>query len=195
MVKLTLRAELDDDAAGLVGRHDEAAAGVGRDIDAVCRDDARGRGDLRPRTGHAGAARRRGCVAPRPLGVARGASPDEIKRAFRKLAQKYHPDVNKSPQAEGKFKQLNEAYEVLKDSETRKLYDELGENWQGGQDFRPPPGGDDDRQVGPGVVGLPAGPAAQATTSTTGGLDGARATCFPPTAEEDPAPGEHPKRR
>jgi curved DNA-binding protein len=73
------------------------------------------------------------------MGVARGASQDEIKRAYRKLARKYHPDVSKEKDAEAKFKELQEAYEVLKDPEKRAAYDQLGANWRQGQDFRPPP--------------------------------------------------------
>ena len=74
------------------------------------------------------------------LSVERRASPDEVQRAFRKLARKYHPDLNKEPDAEEKFKDIGEAYEVLKDPEKRKQYDALGMNWKSGQDFRPPPG-------------------------------------------------------
>jgi curved DNA-binding protein len=74
------------------------------------------------------------------LGVRRNATDTEIKKAYRKLAQKYHPDVNKDPSAETRFKQINEAYEVLGDSEKRKRYDQLGPGWKTGQDFTPPPG-------------------------------------------------------
>ena len=73
------------------------------------------------------------------MGVDRDASQDEIKRAYRKLARKFHPDVSKEPDAEARFKELGEAYEVLKDPERRAAYDGLGTKWQAGQDFRPPP--------------------------------------------------------
>jgi len=75
------------------------------------------------------------------LGVPRDATEEQIKAAFRRLARKYHPDINKGDKdAESKFKDINEAYEVLRDKEKRRLYDQLGPNWQNGQDFRPPPG-------------------------------------------------------
>jgi curved DNA-binding protein len=74
------------------------------------------------------------------LGVNRDASADEIKKAYRRLARRYHPDVSEEPDAEAQFKRISEAYEVLKDPEKRKLYDQLGENWQAGQDYSPPPG-------------------------------------------------------
>ncbi len=73
------------------------------------------------------------------MGVLRDATQDEIKRAYRKLARKYHPDVSKESDAEVRFKELGEAYEVLKDAEKRAAYDQLGANWKQGQEFRPPP--------------------------------------------------------
>jgi len=74
------------------------------------------------------------------LGVKRGATDAEIKSAYRKLARKFHPDVNKTKEAESKFKDINEAYEVLGDKQKRQRYDSLGSNWQGGQSYTPPPG-------------------------------------------------------
>ena len=69
------------------------------------------------------------------LGVARDADSSDIKKAYRKLARKYHPDVNKDADAEEKFKQVNEAYEVLKDSDKRRAYDRFGADWKHGQQF------------------------------------------------------------
>ncbi|HEX6259659.1 MAG TPA: DnaJ domain-containing protein, partial [Woeseiaceae bacterium] len=73
------------------------------------------------------------------LGVERDASKDDIKRAYRRLARKYHPDVSKESDAEVRFKEMKEAYEVLKDPEKRSAYDQFGSNWKAGQDFQPPP--------------------------------------------------------
>src|ERR1700722_6827005 len=96
------------------------------------------------------------------LGVPRPASHDDIRKAFRKLARQYHPDVAKDKKrAEEKFKEINEAYEVLSDPEKRKKYDELGANWKSGAEFRPPPGWDGfgrqqpggRRGAGPGAEG------------------------------------------
>ncbi|HEY5646951.1 MAG TPA: DnaJ C-terminal domain-containing protein [Pseudomonadales bacterium] len=76
------------------------------------------------------------------LGLDRKANADDIKRAYRRLARKYHPDVSQEPDAEARFKEMKEAYEVLKDPEKRAAYDQFGENWEAGQDFQPPPGWD-----------------------------------------------------
>jgi curved DNA-binding protein len=73
------------------------------------------------------------------LGVTREATAAEIKTAYRKLARKYHPDVSQEASSEEKFKEIGEAYEVLKDTEKRAAYDQLGTHWQQGQEFRPPP--------------------------------------------------------
>ena len=76
------------------------------------------------------------------IGLKRDASQDEIKRAYRKLARKYHPDVSKEKDAEARFKEVGEAYEVLKDPEKRAAYDHLGANFKAGQEFHPPPNWD-----------------------------------------------------
>jgi curved DNA-binding protein len=73
------------------------------------------------------------------LGVKRGADADEVKRAYRKLARKFHPDVSKEKNAEEKFKEVQEAYEVLRDADKRSAYDQLGRDFRNGQQFRPPP--------------------------------------------------------
>src|SRR5258708_17432975 len=68
------------------------------------------------------------------LGVDRSASEEDIRRAYRQLARRYHPDVNKEPGAEDRFKEISEAYEVLRDSEKRERYDRLGPDWKAGDD-------------------------------------------------------------
>ena len=73
------------------------------------------------------------------LGVAKDATADDVKKSFRKLARKYHPDVSKEPDAEARMKEVNEAYTVLSDPEKRAAYDQLGQAYRPGQDFRPPP--------------------------------------------------------
>jgi curved DNA-binding protein len=75
----------------------------------------------------------------RILGLARNASPDDVKRAYRKLARKFHPDVSKEKDAEERFKEINEAYQTLSDPEKRAAYDQLGAH-RPGEEFRPPPG-------------------------------------------------------
>lgn len=87
------------------------------------------------------------------MGLSRTATQDEIKRAYRKLARKYHPDVSKERDAEAKFKELGEAYEVLKDPQKRAAYDKLGSNWKAGEDFRPPPNWDEGFEFRGGFAG------------------------------------------
>lgn len=76
------------------------------------------------------------------LSLERDATPDQIKQAYRKLARKYHPDVSKEADAEKRFKEIGEAYAVLKDPEKKAAYDQMGSNWSGGQGFSPPPNWD-----------------------------------------------------
>ncbi len=83
------------------------------------------------------------------MGVVKTASQDEIKKSYRKLARKFHPDVSKEKNAETRFKEINEAYEVLRDKEKRAAYDQLGSNWKAGQsDFTPPPNWQDQYHQG-----------------------------------------------
>ena len=90
------------------------------------------------------------------LGVDRNIEQADLKKAYRKLARKYHPDVSKEANAEERFKEVNEAYEVLGDKEKRSQFDTLGADWQNGQNFNPPPGwegGFDHNQFGGGMGG------------------------------------------
>jgi curved DNA-binding protein len=82
------------------------------------------------------------------LGVQRGTPAEDIKRAYRKAARKYHPDVSKERNAEERFKEVQEAYEVLRDPDKRAAYDQLGRDYRNGQQFRPPP--DWAQRFGPG---------------------------------------------
>lgn len=87
------------------------------------------------------------------LGVARDSSPEDVKKAYRKLAQKYHPDVTKDPRGEERFKEIAEAYQTLKDPEKRAAYDQLGKGYASGQEFRPPPGWEERFHAGGGAPG------------------------------------------
>src|ERR1035437_4634713 len=87
------------------------------------------------------------------MGVARDATPEQIKHAYRQLARKHHPDVNKAKDAEVRFKELGEAYAVLKDPEKRAAYDQMGSQWKTGQDFQPPPGWDAGFEFSGGAFG------------------------------------------
>lgn len=112
------------------------------------------------------------------LEVSRDASQDEIKKQYRRLARKYHPDVSKEANAEQKFKEVAEAYEVLKDAEKRSSYDQLGANWKAGQEFRPPPGweqafGGGGAHFGGGMGGGPGGYSDFFESVFGGGMGGA----------------------
>lgn len=103
------------------------------------------------------------------MGVERSATQDEIKRAYRKLARKYHPDVSKHTDAEQRFKEVGEAYEVLKDPEKRTAYDQLGSNWKAGQDFNAPPDWDAGFEFGGGGYTGAGGPQFHGFTETDAG--------------------------
>ncbi|MGZ5155274.1 MAG: DnaJ C-terminal domain-containing protein [Caldimonas sp.] len=92
------------------------------------------------------------------LGLPRTATQDDIKKAYRKLARKYHPDVSKLADAEARFKEINEANEVLKDPEKRAAYDQMGSNWKAGQEFQPPPNWDAGFEFRGGEGGFGGGP-------------------------------------
>jgi len=101
------------------------------------------------------------------LGVERAATADQIKTAYRRMARKYHPDVSKEKDAEARFKEVQEAYEVLRDPEKRAAYDQLGAEWKSGQQFHPPP----DWGSGFEFSGRPAG-AASGRRTRSGAGDG-----------------------
>jgi curved DNA-binding protein len=109
------------------------------------------------------------------LGVKRAATADEIKTAYRRLARKYHPDVSKEKNAEEHFKEVQEAYEVLRDPQKRAAYDQLGAEWKSGQQFRPPPdwgGGFEFDGAAPGArAGRGAGRARSQGGAQEGGFD------------------------
>jgi len=87
------------------------------------------------------------------LGVERDASPDDIKRAYKRLARKFHPDVSTERDAEARFKEVGEAYDVLRDKDKRATYDNLGNRWHAGDEFSPPPGWDFTSSRGGGFSG------------------------------------------
>src|ERR1700741_5018588 len=87
------------------------------------------------------------------LGLQRTATAEQVKTTYRRLARKYHPDVSKEPNAEESFKDVQEAYEVLKDPEKRAAYDQLGSEWKSGQQFRPPPDWGSGFEFGGGTPG------------------------------------------
>jgi curved DNA-binding protein len=89
------------------------------------------------------------------LGLQRDATADEVKKAYRKLARKHHPDLNKAPQAEARMKEINEAYAVLSDPGKRAAYDALGRDHRPGEEFRPPPGWDANFEFSGGGFGEP----------------------------------------
>jgi curved DNA-binding protein len=108
------------------------------------------------------------------LGVQRTAAADQVKTAYRRLARKYHPDVSKEPNAEERFKEVQEAYEVLKDPEKRAAYDQLGSEWKSGQQFRPPPDWGSGFEFGGGAAPPPGARARRARAgSGMGGDEGA----------------------
>jgi len=117
------------------------------------------------------------------LGLSRQATDDQIRNAYRKLARKHHPDVNPgNKEAEEKFKEINEAYSVLSDPQKRKQYDELGQNWKAGTDFKPPPDWGRDVRVEFGDLGGGLGDFSEFFESVFGGARrgaGTRGAGFP----------------
>ena len=109
------------------------------------------------------------------LGVPRDASNEDIRKAYRKLAREHHPDVNKDPGADDRFKEISEAYEVLRDPDKRKRYDQLGANWKAGQDVSGAPGWEEVFSRGRQRGGAGAGAGGAAGGGASGGFgDGVR---------------------
>ncbi|GJL72250.1 MAG: curved DNA-binding protein [Nitrosomonas sp.] len=120
------------------------------------------------------------------LGVSRDASAEEIKKAFRRLARKYHPDVSKVADAEQKMKEVNEAYTVLSDPEKRAAYDQLGHGYQAGREFRPPPNWDTDFEFsGRGFSGTQASDFSDFFSELFGGMGGSAHQAHKHTRGED----------
>jgi curved DNA-binding protein len=119
------------------------------------------------------------------MGIARDATEAQVKQAYRRLARKYHPDVSKLKDAEARFKELGEAYEVLKDPEKRAAYDRLGDGPQPGEDFRAPPGWDSGFEFRGAGQGPGAGPGGQ-----TGGYSDFFESLFGRAGGFAPAQGE-----
>jgi DnaJ-class molecular chaperone len=125
------------------------------------------------------------------LGVTRAATADEVKKSYRRLARKFHPDVSKEKDAEARFKEVQEAYEVLKDPEKRAAYDQLGSNWKSGEQFRPPP----DWANGFEFRGGPRGGAGrQGGAGPQGSRKMATAISSRPSSEAEPQAAHSPKR-
>ncbi|HHJ18331.1 MAG TPA: J domain-containing protein [Gammaproteobacteria bacterium] len=117
------------------------------------------------------------------LGISKDASKAEIKRAYKKMARKYHPDVSKEADAEAHFKDVGEAYEVLKDPEKRAAYDQLGANWQSGQNFNPPPDWDAGFEFHGGGYTSDGGTGAEDFSDFFSSLFGQRAYQAPPGSQ------------
>jgi len=121
------------------------------------------------------------------LGVKRNASADEIKRAYRKLAQQYHPDRNQDADAHEQFSKIGEAYEVLKDPEKRKKYDRLGANWKQGEQFRPSSDATAARAAVPAAPSAATPPKPRASKRSTSPSACTRPTTAAPASSTSPA--------
>lgn len=120
------------------------------------------------------------------LDIDRNATQDEVKRGYRKLARKFHPDINKEETAEQRFKEIGEAYEVLQDVEKRAAYDKFGKDWKAGQDFNPPPNWDNGFEFnGGGYTENDASQFSDFFESLFGAQSGGRAT------QQGPFAGQH----